>query len=245
MLRRVFGGRSLALAASRTARGAVAVPTLPARAFATTSALRCYNYEAFHTATVQKPAPQFQAKGVVNGELADLSLSDYKGKWVVLLFYPLDFTFVCPTEINAFSDRVKEFEKLGAVVLGISVDSEYSHLAWTNLPRSKGGIGRLAFPLVADLTKEISRDYGVLLEEDGVALRGLFILDSQHVVRHITINDLPVGRNVDEVLRVLQAFQHNEKFPDEKLPCGWTPGKRVLDKNKSDEYFAAEDQASS
>jgi alkyl hydroperoxide reductase subunit AhpC len=185
---------------------------------------------------VTKEAPDFTAQAVVNGEFKTINLSDYRGKYVVLFFYPLNFTFVCPTEIVAFSDRADEFKKRGVEVLGVSVDSRFSHLAWINTPRNKGGLGQLNYPLVEDLTKQISRDYGVLLDS-GVALRGLFLIDTGGVVRHATINDLPLGRSVDEVLRVVDALQHFEKH-GEVCPADWKPGKKALDPKKADEYFA-------
>ncbi len=171
---------------------------------------------------VQKKAPGFSATAVVNEEFKQLSLSDYRGKYVVLFFYPLDFTFVCPTEIIAFSDRIADFHSRGAEVIGVSIDSEFSHLAWIQMPRAKGGLGELKYPLVADLTKKISDDYGILLD-GGVALRGLFIIDKEGIVRHITINDLPLGRSVDEAIRVLDALQHFEKH-GEVCPADWKPG---------------------
>lgn len=179
------------------------------------------------TAQVQKEAPDFTADAVVNEDFKQIKLSDYKGKnYVVLFFYPLDFTFVCPTEIVAFSDRIKEFHDRGAEVLGVSVDSKFSHLAWIQSPRAQGGLGGLTYPLVSDLTKKISADYGVLLE-GGVALRGLFVIDKSGVVRTITIHDLPIGRSVDEALRVLDALQHFEKY-GEVCPAGWTKGAATI-----------------
>lgn len=156
----------------------------------------------------------------------------------MLFFYPLDFTFVCPTEIIAFSDRFKEFEKLGAAVVGVSCDSEYSHYAWINTPRNEGGLGGLNYPLLSDFNKNIARDYGVLVEEAGVALRGLFIIDPDQKVRQITINDLPVGRNVDEVLRLIKAFQFHAKY-GEVCPANWEEGKDTIkpDPVKSKEFF--------
>jgi len=157
---------------------------------------------------VQKAAPDFKATAVVNGQFKEISLSDYKGKkYVVLYFYPLDFTFVCPTEIIAFNDKVDEFKKRNAEILGVSVDSQYTHLAWINTPRKAGGLGGLNYPLVSDLTKQIAASYGVLTANGAVALRGLFIIDQQGVVRHALVNDLPLGRNVDEAIRILDALQ--------------------------------------
>ena len=187
-------------------------------------------------AFVTKAAPDFTAQAVVDGEFKTVTLSDYRDEnHVVLFFYPLDFTFVCPTEIIAFSDRIADFQKRGVQVLGVSVDSRYSHLAWINTPRAKGGLGKLNYPLVEDLTKKISGDYGVLLD-DGVALRGLFLIDKDGVIRHATINDLPLGRSVDEALRVIDALQHFEKH-GEVCPADWKPGSLALNPAKANEYF--------
>lgn len=163
-----------------------------------------------------------------------------QGKYVVLFFYPLDFTFVCPTEITAFSDRYDEFAKLNCEVLAVSVDSQFSHLAWLQTERSDGGLGDLKYPLVSDLKREISTAYSVLTEE-GVALRGLFIIDREGIVQHSTINNLAFGRNVDEVLRTLQALQYVQDNPDEVCPAGWKPGQKTMkpDPEGSKEYFAA------
>ena len=175
-------------------------------------------------AFVQKEAPDFSANAVMpDGSFQEVKLSDYKGKNLVLFFYPLDFTFVCPTEIIAFSERIKDFTKRGVEVLGVSIDSHFSHLAWRNTPRKEGGIGEIAYPLLADLDKSVSRKYGVLLEQPGIALRGLFIIDKMNVIRHVTINDLPLGRNVDEVLRVVDAIQFNEEH-GEVCPANWQKG---------------------
>ena len=174
---------------------------------------------------IGQQAPQFKAKAFENGEMKEISLSDYKGKWIVLFFYPLDFTFVCPTEILEFNKKADEFKKKNAQLLGISIDSVFSHKAWCDLPKEKGGIGKLNFPLIADLTKKISQDYGVLLEDAGIALRGTFIIDPDNKVRAATIHDLPVGRSVDETLRVLSAFQTGEL-----CPVSWNPGDKTLGK---------------
>ena len=189
---------------------------------------------------VGKKAPEFTAEAVLGGQFQPVSLAKMKGKWVVLFFYPLDFTFVCPTEILAFSDRVAEFKALGAELLGVSVDSKFSHLAWTEKKREEGGIAGLAYPLVEDITKKISADYQVLDEAAGVALRGLFIIDPQGVVQHATINNLSVGRSVDETLRVLQAFQYVASH-GEVCPAGWKPGDKTMKAGwkESKEYFAA------
>ncbi len=187
-------------------------------------------------------APDFTAQAVVNGEFVSTKLSDYKGKYVVLFFYPLDWTFVCPTEIIAFSERISEFEELDVQVLGVSIDSHFSHLQWINTPRKQGGLGGLSYPLISDVTKSISKDYGVLIEDGdaaGVALRGLFIINPEGVLRQITVNDLPVGRSIDETLRLLKAF----KFTDvhgEVCPANWVPGSDTIKPNPKDsqEYFS-------
>ena len=186
-------------------------------------------------------APDFTATAVVDQEFKDISLSQYRGKYVVLFFYPLDFTFVCPTEITAFSDRYDAFKALNTEVLGVSVDSQFSHLAWIQTERKQGGLGDIAYPLVADLKKEIASAYNVLDEAEGVALRGLFIINPEGVVQHATVNNLPVGRNVEETLRVLQAFQHVEPTPDEVCPANWTPGERTMNPDPvgSKDFFAA------
>ena len=189
---------------------------------------------------VGRKAPDFALEGVLNGRFGTYRLSEHRGRWVVLFFYPLDFTFVCPTEILAFSDRLGEFRKLGAEVLGASVDSKFSHLAWTEKPREQGGIKGLAYPLLEDLKKELAAAYGVLDEAGAVALRGLFLIDPDGVVQHATVNNLGVGRSVDETLRVLQAFQHVREH-GEVCPADWKPGTKTMkaDWEKSKEYFAA------
>ncbi len=186
---------------------------------------------------VQKQAPDFETVGVIGQDFKTLKLSDYKGKWLVLYFYPLDFTFVCPTEITAFSDRIADFKALGAEVLGCSVDSQFSHLAWLNTPREKGGLGKLGYPLLADVTKKIASDYGVLLP-GGIALRGLFLINPEGKVAYEVVHDLGVGRSVDETLRVIAAFQHVAKS-GEVCPANWNKGKDTMvpDPVKSQEYF--------
>ncbi|KAA0194172.1 Thioredoxin peroxidase-like 2 [Hyalella azteca] len=174
-------------------------------------------------AMISKPAPSWEATAVVDGQFKDLKLSDYRGKYLVFFFYPLDFTFVCPTEILAFNDRIEEFRKINTEVVACSVDSHYTHLAWTKTPRKEGGLGRLNIPLVSDITKKISQDYGVYLEDQGISLRGLFIIDDKGILRQMTLNDLPVGRSVDETLRLVQAFQFTDSH-GEVCPAGWTPG---------------------
>ena len=172
---------------------------------------------------VTKQAPEFEAEAVMpNNSFETLSLSSYRGKYVVVFFYPLDFTFVCPSEILAFNRQVEDFKAKDCELLGISVDSVWTHLAWKNTPVDQGGIGAVQFPLISDLSKSISNDYGVLLE-DGVSLRGLFLVDKEGVVRHQLINDLPLGRNVDEALRVIDALQFHETH-GEVCPANWRPG---------------------
>jgi peroxiredoxin 2/4 len=173
---------------------------------------------------VRKPAPDFTAQAVMpDNRIAELTLSSYRGKYVVLFFYPLDFTFVCPSEIIAFDQALSRFKAKQCEVIGVSVDSQYTHLAWKNTPRDRGGIGNVQYPLVADLRKEIARDYGVLLDDMGVALRGLCLIDKEGVVRHVVINDLPLGRSVDEALRMLDALQFTEQH-GEVCPANWKEG---------------------
>jgi peroxiredoxin 2/4 len=190
---------------------------------------------------VGQAAPDFTATAVVDQEFKTIKLSDYRGKYVVLFFYPLDFTFVCPTEIIAFSDRYEEFKALNTEVLGASVDSEFSHLAWVQTDRKSGGLGDLVYPLIADIKKEISSAYNVLDPDAGIALRGLFIIDKDGVIQHSTVNNLSFGRSVDETLRTLQAIQYVQSHPDEVCPAGWQPGDATMnpDPVKSKEYFAA------
>jgi peroxiredoxin 1 len=176
---------------------------------------------------IGKPAPNFKSVSVVNSEFKEISLSDYKGKYLVLFFYPMDFTFVCPTEIISFSDRVEEFRAIGCEVVACSTDSEFSHLAWINTPRKQGGLGKMNIPIIADKTKDISKRYGVLKEDDGIDFRGLFLIDDHGILRQITINDLPVGRSVDETLRLVQAFQFTDKH-GEVCPANWKPGKKTM-----------------
>lgn len=189
---------------------------------------------------LQKPAPTFSGTAVVNGAFKEIKLEDYAGKYLVLFFYPLDFTFVCPTEIIAFSDRVEEFQKIGCEVIGVSTDSHFTHLAWINTPRKQGGLGELRIPLLADKSMKIARDYGVLQEESGVPFRGLFVIDGKQNLRQVTVNDLPVGRSVDETLRLVQAFQFTDEH-GEVCPANWKPGSKtmVADPQKSKDYFNA------
>ena len=176
---------------------------------------------------VTKEAPDFTAQAVLpDNSFGEIKLSSYRGKYVILFFYPLDFTFVCPSEILAFNKAVKIFASKNAVVLGVSVDSHFSHWAWRQTPVNKGGIGEIAFPLVADLNKKIARDYDVLLN-DSVALRGLFLIDQKGIVRHQLVNDLPLGRNVEEAVRLLDALTFTEEH-GEVCPANWKEGDEAM-----------------
>jgi peroxiredoxin (alkyl hydroperoxide reductase subunit C) len=177
---------------------------------------------------VTKEAPDFTAKAVMpEGTFGEITLSSFRGKYVVLFFYPLDFTFVCPSEIIAFNRQLGQFKKRNCEVIGISVDSEYTHLAWRNTPLREGGIGPVDFPLVADLSKTISRAYDVLIDES-VSLRGLFLIDRKGIVRHELVNDLPLGRSVDEVLRLIDALRHVETY-GEVCPANWVQGDQAME----------------
>ncbi|MCB1214588.1 MAG: peroxiredoxin [Deltaproteobacteria bacterium] len=192
---------------------------------------------------VQQKAPDFTATAVMpDHSFKQVSLSDYKGKKVVLFFYPLDFTFVCPTEIIEFSKNMAEFEKRGVQVLGCSIDSQFSHLAWRKTPRKEGGLGEIKYPLIADTTKDISRSYGVLLENAGIALRGLFLIDEEGILRHQVVNDLPLGRSVEEAIRVVDALNFFQKH-GEVCPANWKPGADTIkpDPEASKEFFSKQD----
>ncbi|HEY1066872.1 MAG TPA: peroxiredoxin [Pirellulales bacterium] len=187
---------------------------------------------------VTKSAPEFKSTAVMpDGSFKTVSLSDYRGKYVLLFFWPLDFTFVCPTEIIAFSEAAKQFEGLGVQLLGCSTDSHFAHLAWRNTPRNAGGIGEVGFPLLADTTRAIARAYDVLLP-DGIALRGLFLIDKNGIVRHQLVNDLPLGRSVPEALRMVQALQFFEAN-GEVCPANWKTGDASIkpDVEGSKEFF--------
>ena len=176
-------------------------------------------------AFVGRPAPDFTMASTKNLRTLEESvkLADYRGRWLLLFFYPLDFTFVCPTELRGFSERIQDFEKEGVSVLGVSVDSVHTHRAWIEAPKDKGGLGELRFPLASDNTHQVSKDYGVYLPEAGHALRGSFIIDPQGVLRSVTINDLDVGRSVDETLRTVSAFKTGGL-----CPLDWKPGQATL-----------------
>ncbi len=192
---------------------------------------------------VSQKAPDFKAAAVMaDGSINEgFALSDYAGKYVVLFFYPLDFTFVCPTELIAFSRRIKEFDERGVQVIGCSIDSQFTHVAWRNTAVEDGGIGAVAYPLVADVKHEICRAYDVEFDVAGVAFRGSFLIDREGIVRHQVVNDLPLGRNVDEMLRMIDALQFTEKH-GEVCPAGWNKGDKAMkpDKQGVASYLAAE-----
>jgi peroxiredoxin (alkyl hydroperoxide reductase subunit C) len=188
---------------------------------------------------VGKKAPDFTATAVKGTEITEgFKLSDFKGKYIVLFFYPLDFTFVCPTELHAFSERLQEFRTRNVELIAVSIDSQYSHFAWLSTPKSKGGIEGVAYPIVSDLTKSISRDYDVLADA-GIAYRGLFLIDPDFVVRHQLVNDLPLGRSVDETLRIVDALQYFTEH-GEVCPANWHKGQKAMKATSSgvSEYFS-------
>lgn len=188
---------------------------------------------------VGKKAPEFKAKAVIKDKFYDdFCLSDYHGKYVVFFFYPLDFTFVCPTELHAFQEKLKEFEKRNSQVIGCSIDSWFSHAAWLNTPKAKGGIQGVTYPIVSDITKSIARHFEVLHEQEGIAYRGLFLIDREGIVRHQLVNDLPLGRSVDEVLRLLDALIFHEQN-GEVCPANWKAGTKAMKPNEQGlaEYF--------
>jgi peroxiredoxin (alkyl hydroperoxide reductase subunit C) len=190
---------------------------------------------------VGKQAPDFKAKAVVGGKIVDeFTLSQYRGKHVIFFFYPLDFTFVCPTELHAFQEQLHEFEKRNTQVIGCSIDSCYSHFAWYNTPKAKGGIAGVEYPLVSDLNKNISRDYGVLIHNEGIAYRGLFLIDRNGIVRHQVVNDLPIGRSVEETLRTLDALLFFEQH-GEVCPANWQKGKMSMKPTQEgvEKYFVS------
>ena len=194
---------------------------------------------------IQKPAPTFSEVAWYKG-FKTINLSDYKGKYVILFFWPLDFTFVCPTEIVQFSDRAAEFRDIGCEIIGCSVDSKYTHMEYTRKERKKGGLGPMDIPMVADISKQIAKDYGALLdqgEDNGVALRATFIIDKEGILRHMSYNDLPVGRNVEEILRLVKAFQYTDEY-GEVCPAQWKPGDKTMvedpDADKNKDYWATQ-----
>ena len=177
---------------------------------------------------VARPAPDFKATAcMADGTFKDISLSDYKGKYVVLFFWPLDFTFVCPSEIIAHHNRVKAFEERGVQVLGVSIDSHFTHFAWRETPVEKGGIGRVAFPIIADVKHEIVNAYGIAHPDAGIALRASFLINKEGVVQHQVVNNLDLGREVDEMLRLVDALQFSEEH-GEVCPAGWQKGQKGM-----------------
>jgi peroxiredoxin (alkyl hydroperoxide reductase subunit C) len=181
---------------------------------------------------VNHPAPEFELEGYYKGDFKKYGLSGYRGKWVILLFYPLDFTFVCPTEVLNFSNAAEQFNKLNCQVFGISVDSPFVHKAWVDTKREDGGLGgSLNYPLLSDLKKKAAEDYGILLEDEGVALRGLFLISPDGIVMHSTVNSLSVGRSVSEAMRVLKAFQFVATHQGLVCPADWEEGKDTMGAN--------------
>jgi len=187
---------------------------------------------------VGREAPDFTADAVVNGKFDKITLSSFKGKYVVLFFYPLDFTFVCPTELHAFQEKLDTFKKLNTEVLGVSVDSKFSHFAWLNTSVKEGGIKGVTYPLISDLNKTISADYDVLVEGAGISYRGLFLIDTKGIVKHQVINHNDLGRNVDEAVRMVEALQFTEKH-GEVCPANWKEGQKGMKANNEGlkEYF--------
>lgn len=192
----------------------------------------------YPTSVVSKTAPEFKGNAVLNGDIKQIALSDFKGKWKVLFFYPLDFTFVCPTEITAFSDKISMFKDLNCEVIACSVDSAFSHLAWTKQPRNQGGLGEIKFPILEDLSKEIAKTYGAIMPAGDIAFRATYIIDDKDVVQHMSINNLSVGRSVEEVARLVEAYQFTAKH-GEVCPAGWTKGSDTMkaDPKGSQDYF--------
>ncbi len=177
---------------------------------------------------IGKPAPKVHAKAIVDNEIIDnFTLDPYLGQYVILFFYPLDFTFVCPTELHAFQDKQEEFKKRNANLVGCSIDSHFSHYAWMQIPKLKGGIEGIRYPLISDLNKTIARDYRVLKEDEGIAYRGQFLIDRQGIIRHQLINDLPLGRSTEEILRILDALIHYENY-GEVCPANWKTGNKTM-----------------
>ena len=197
-------------------------------------------------AVVRHAAPAFEGMAYWNNKFQKISLEQFKGQYVVLFFYPLDFTFVCPTEIVQFSDKKAEFDKLNTQVIACSIDSHFTHKEWTKKDRKKGGLGPMAIPMLSDLSHQISRDYGCLIEDGddaGVSFRATYIIDKTGTLRHISINDLPVGRNADEYIRLVQAFQYTDEY-GEVCPASWKPGAATMhadpDSAKTNEYWEKE-----
>jgi alkyl hydroperoxide reductase subunit AhpC len=197
-------------------------------------------------ACVRHPAPAFKGTAWWNNKFQEISLEQFKGKYVVLFFYPLDFTFVCPTEIVQFSDKKPEFDKLDCQVIACSIDSHFCHKEWTKKDRKKGGLGEMQIPMLADVSKQISRDYGCLIQDGGdagISFRATYIIDKAGILRHMSINDLPVGRNADEFIRLVQAFQYTDEY-GEVCPASWKPGAATMhadpESSKTNEYWEKE-----
>ena len=208
----------------------------------TANEVATYTFHAPYLLPRQK-APYWSGIAVENEKFVRKNSEEYKGKYLVIIFYPYDFAYVCPTELISFSENLPQFREAGAEVVGISTDSHYTHLAWIKTPRSQGGVGRLAFPLVADISKRISKAFNILVEDEtddlyGASLRGLFIIDDRGIIRSFTVNDSNVGRNVDETLRLIQAFRHSDQYGD-VCPANWKPGTATIipDQEKKGEYF--------
>lgn len=182
---------------------------------------------------VGKPAPEFQATAVIKGKIVPhFTLSQFRGKNVILFFYPLDFTFVCPTELHAFQEQIAAFESRNTIVIGCSVDSPYTHLAWLQTPKKKGGIEGVEYPLLSDLNKQIATEYNVLCTTEGIAFRGLFLIDPKGIVRHQVVNDLPIGRSIEDTLRVIDALNHHAQY-GEVCPANWQVGKKAMLPNQA------------
>jgi alkyl hydroperoxide reductase subunit AhpC len=204
----------------------------------------CSALSAFAMIKPRDMAPDFKnINAVVGQEFTKINFSDYSGKYVVLVFYPFDFTYVCPTELIAFSEAVSQFDEVNAKILGVSTDSHHTHLAWVKTPRTEGGLGKIEYPLLADFSKEISRNYGVLVDDPkdgmyGAALRGIYIIDGTGKIRSMQINDDSVGRSVDEVLRLIRGFQFAD-VNGEVCPANWQPGGKTIKPNQVDkkEFF--------
>lgn len=190
--------------------------------------------------SVGKKAPNINCDAVIDGIVKSFNLSTIHNKYKILFFYPLDFTFVCPTELHALQDRLADFTLRNVEVFAVSVDSVYSHMAWLDVPRSKGGIAGVSYPMLGDITKNIAREYGVLNEELGVALRGVFLLDKDNVVQYAAVNNLALGRNISELVRVVDALVHVQKV-GEVCPANWEPAHKAMKPNAEGlkEYFAS------
>merc|ERR1719198_1512372 len=199
--------------------------------------------ESKQVCQVRKPAPAFKGMAYWDKKFKEISLEQFKGKYVVLFFYPLDFTFVCPTEIVQFSDKKAEFDALDCQVIACSIDSHFTHKEWTKKDRKKGGLGEMAIPMLSDLSHQISKDYGFLIEDGGdagVSFRATYIIDTNGILRHMSINDLPVGRNADEFIRLVSAFKYTDEY-GEVCPASWKPGAATMvpdhDSKKLDEFW--------